>query len=345
MPPASIVIVEDEVVVAMELESRLIDLGYRVSGTAGTGTEALELTKRTMPDLVLMDVRLSGDMDGIEAARAIRDRHNIPVVYVTAHADDETLQRAKLTFPFGYIVKPFSEQDLRAAIEVALFKHEQDSKVKEASEFFATTLDILGGAVILTDEDGVIRSMSPVAETLTGWTGSEAVGKHLAQVYILRDQETGKIVDNPLSIMHLKSEYVPTSSKYVLISKNGTPIPIVNTIIGIRESESQFNGVIVVFQDSSQMVMPEQFWNSYAANLHLSGLLLCSQGHFLRAESCFKRALVIWETSLGNQHPRVSSVLEGLAEVCEKTGRPEEARELQAKAAAIRAGVPLSSST
>ena len=344
MSPAKIAIVEDEVVVAMELESRLIDLGYRVAGTAVTGTEALELIARTKPDLVLMDVKLPGGMDGIEAAQEVRDRYHLPVVYVTAHADEETLQRAKLTSPLGYIVKPFSEQDLRAAIEVALYKHDQDSKVKEASECFSTTLDILGGAVILTDEEGVIRSMSRVAETLTGWKKSEAVGRHVAHVYVLRDQDTGSIVENPLSIMHLRSDYVPTSSKYVLISKNGTPIPIVNTVIGIQGADSQTNGVIVAFQDSSQMVMPEQFWNSYAANLHLSGLLLSSQGHYVRAESCFKRALVIWERNLGTDHPKASRVLEAIAEVCEKTGRLDEARELHAKAAAIRAGVPVSSS-
>jgi PAS domain S-box-containing protein len=345
MPPAKIMVVEDEVVVAMELQSGLNALGYTVTGIVSSGEEALDLAEKSAPDLVLMDVKLPGTIDGIETALTIRERYNIPVVYVTAHADEETLQRAKLTFPLGYIVKPFSESDLRASIEVALYKHDEDTKVKEASQFFSTTLDILGGAVILTDGDGIIKSMSPVAETLTGWNASEAVGRNLAEVYMLRDEETGKIIDDPLSIMHLKSKYVPTSSKYVLISRNKTPIPVVNTVIGIRDSEARVNGVIVAFQDSSQMVMPEQFWNSYAANLHLSGLLLCSQGHYLRAESCFKRALLIWERNLGSAHPRVFQALEGLAEVCEMTGRPDEAKELQAKAAAIRAGVPLSSSS
>lgn len=343
MAPAKILIVEDEVVVAMELQGILSAIGYTVAGAVRSGEEAIETVRQTNPDLVLMDVRLVGEMDGIEAARVIRERFNIPVIYVTAHADEETVQRAKRTLPLGFIVKPFTQSDLRAGIEVALFKHEQDTQVREASECLATTLGVLGGAVILADADGVVRNMSSVAETLTGWKAKEAIGRQLAEVYVLRDEDTGEIVRNPLSLMHLKSEYVPTSSKYVLISRNATPIPIVNTITGISDSEGRMTEVIVAFQDSSQMVMPEQFWNSYASNLHLSGLLLNAQGHHSRAESCFKRALLIWERNLGSEHPKVSRALEGLAEVCERTGRLGEAKELQAKAAAIRAGVPLSS--
>jgi len=343
MPPAKIMVVEDEIVVAMELQTRLIALGYRVTGIVASGEDAVDLAEKTIPDLVLMDVKLAGEIDGIDAARDIRERHNIPVVYVTAHADHDTLQRAKLTYPLGYIVKPFSDSDLRASIEVALSKHEEDTKLREDSERFSTTLDILGGAVILADGDGMIRSMSPVAETLTGWACADAIGRHLAEVYVVRDEETGQIVEDPLSLMHLKSEFVPASSKYVLISRNGTAIPVVNTLIGIRDSGSRIGGVIVAFQDSSQMVMPQQFWNSYAANLQLSGILLCAQGYYMRAESCFKRALLIWERNLGKEHPKVARVLEGLADVCQMTGRQDEAKVLLAKAAAIRAGVPVSS--
>ncbi|MDQ7783758.1 MAG: response regulator [Desulfomonilaceae bacterium] len=345
MPPAKIMVVEDEIVVAMELQTRLIDLGYMVSGIAAGAEEAVELAAKTLPDLVLMDVKLTGEMDGIDAARDIREHHNIPVVYLTAHADARTLQRAKLTYPLGYIVKPFSEEDLRASIEVALFRHGEETRLREDSEFFAATLDILGGAVILADGDGIIRSMSPVAESLTGWTRAEAIGKHLSEVYVLRDEETGRIVEDPLSIMHLKSEFVPVSSKYVLISRNAVPIPVVNTLMGTRDSGGRISGIIAAFQDSSQMIMPEQFWSSYAANLQLSGILLRAQGHYSRAESCFRRALLIWERNLGKDHPKVARALEALAEVCQMSGRREEARELQTKAAAIRAGVPESSSS
>ncbi|MFH1115584.1 MAG: response regulator [Pseudomonadota bacterium] len=340
MPPAKIMVVEDEIVVAMELQSRLIALGYTVAGMVSGGEDAMDLAEKTMPDLVLMDVKLAGDVDGVETARILRKRHNIPVVYVTAHADDDTLQRAKHTYPLGYIVKPFSDSDLRAAIEVALFKHGEDTKVRKDSEVLSATLDVLGGAVIIADGEGVVTSMSPVAETLTGWDAADAFGKRLAEVYVLRDEETGKIVEDPLSMMHLKSEFVPISSKYVLISRNCTAVPVVSTLIGIRDSGSRVTSVIVAFQDSSQMVMPEQFWNSFAANLHLSGILLSAQGHYQRAESCFNRAMLIWERNLGKDHPKVARVLEGLAEVCQMTGRNDEAKELQAKAAAIRSGVP-----
>ena len=110
MPPAKIMVVEDEIVVAMELQSRLIALGYTVAGIVASGEEVMDLAEKTRPDLVLMDVKLAGEIDGIDAARNIRERHNIPVVYVTAHADNDTLKRAKLTYPLGYIVKPFSKK-------------------------------------------------------------------------------------------------------------------------------------------------------------------------------------------------------------------------------------------
>lgn len=148
---------------------------------------------------------------------------------------------------------------------------------------------------------------------------------------------------DPLSIMHLKSEIVPTATRYSLISRNGIPIPVVTAIVGVNDCGGDLDGMIVAFQDSSQMVMPEQFWNSYAANLHLSGLLPCNQGRYNQAEHCFKRALMIWERHLESDNPKLSRTLEGLAEVCKKTGRIDKAKEPRARAAALRAGVPFRS--
>jgi excisionase family DNA binding protein len=131
MRNAKMLVVEDERVVAMDIQRGLTNLGYPSPEIASTGREALEKANEIRPDLVLMDIRLKGDIDGIEAATRIRRRLNIPVVYLTAYADDTTLDRATRTQPYGYILKPFREKDLDTSIEVALYKHKQDTRTKE----------------------------------------------------------------------------------------------------------------------------------------------------------------------------------------------------------------------
>jgi CheY-like chemotaxis protein len=127
MPLAQILIAEDEMIVVMELQARLKDAGYAVAAVATSGKEAVEKALQTRPDLVLMDIRLKGEMNGIETARAIQAHLDIPVVYLTALADNDTLQRVKIRGPLYYVVKPFNEKDLLNAIEKALQEHKPPS--------------------------------------------------------------------------------------------------------------------------------------------------------------------------------------------------------------------------
>jgi len=123
MGPVQVLVVEDEAVVAIDIQSKLEDLGYSVIALIRSGEEAVQAACEMRPDLILMDIKLQGDMDGISAAACIQDRNPTPLVFMTAQGDKDTLHRAKMTEPLGYIIKPFDEQDLRAAIEVALNKH------------------------------------------------------------------------------------------------------------------------------------------------------------------------------------------------------------------------------
>ncbi|MEG4497735.1 response regulator [Microcoleus sp. F10-C6] len=132
MNPVKILVVEDEVIVAEDIAGRLKKLGYVVTATVYSGEEAIQKAIENPPDLVLMDIVLKGDMDGVTAAEKIRAHRNVPTVFLTAYADDKTLQRAKLTDPFGYIIKPFQQHDLRVAIEIALHRHEIETKMREA---------------------------------------------------------------------------------------------------------------------------------------------------------------------------------------------------------------------
>jgi CheY-like chemotaxis protein len=131
MMTARILIVEDERVVAEDLSRTLVSLGYEIAGIAGSGEDAITFAEREKPDLILMDIMLSGKMDGISAAERIQTIRTTPIIYVTAYADDLLLARAKKTGPFGYIVKPFNEREIRSNIEIALYRHRLDGEIEK----------------------------------------------------------------------------------------------------------------------------------------------------------------------------------------------------------------------
>ncbi len=131
MNPIKILVVEDEVIVAQDIAGRLKKLGYQVIATVSSGEEAIEKINENLPNLVLMDIVLKGDMDGITAAEIIDSKMNVPIVFLTAYADRKTLERAKLTNPFGYLVKPLQQKDLRVAIEITLQQHEIEMKMQQ----------------------------------------------------------------------------------------------------------------------------------------------------------------------------------------------------------------------
>ncbi len=126
MEDVKILVVEDESIIALNIKKKLKSFGYTVPAIVSTGEEAIKMTEITFPDLILMDVMLKGDMDGVQAIEEIRKRFDIPVIYLTAYSDDEVLERAKLTQPYGYIVKPFKANDLHTNIEIALYKHKME---------------------------------------------------------------------------------------------------------------------------------------------------------------------------------------------------------------------------
>jgi len=137
-----ILIVEDEVLVATDIEESLESLGYQIQEAVVTGPEAIAEVERNLPDLILMDINLKGKMTGIEAATMISQNHNVPIIYLTANADMSTINKAKVALPYGYIIKPFTDKDLQTNIEIALYKFENDMKLKIESEQFNTFFDL-----------------------------------------------------------------------------------------------------------------------------------------------------------------------------------------------------------
>ena len=136
---AKILVVEDESIVAMDIQSRLQRLGYEVPEVAASGEDALELATEIHPDLVLMDIMLQGDMDGVETAKILYERFGIPAIFLTAYSSESTVQEAMTAHPFGYILKPFNSQDLHRTIEIALYKHQTEKKLREREETLAAT--------------------------------------------------------------------------------------------------------------------------------------------------------------------------------------------------------------
>ncbi|MHC1742546.1 MAG: response regulator [Syntrophobacteraceae bacterium] len=136
MSAVRILVVEDEAIVAMEIEQRLAFMGYQSAGTSMSGDEAVALTGQLRPDLVLMDIRLQGDMDGIQAAGEILSRFRVPVIFLTAYSEDATLERAKLAEPYGYIIKPFNDRELRSSIEIALYKHAAEQEILRMNRLY-----------------------------------------------------------------------------------------------------------------------------------------------------------------------------------------------------------------
>jgi CheY-like chemotaxis protein len=205
----SVLVVEDESLIALDLQHRLMALGYRVPGIAATADDAVELAAAYMPDLILMDIRLRGPRDGISAAGEIRARLDIPVVFLTAHADMETLQRARQTDPFGYIVKPFGSTDLRAQIEIARNKHQTERKIRRSEAWLAAALTSVGEAVIIAGFDGVVEGMNPLAERLTGWREAQAKGRDVTDVFVVVDAETNRPVVHPCKLLRSSPAFQP----------------------------------------------------------------------------------------------------------------------------------------
>jgi two-component system, LytTR family, response regulator LytT len=141
MSKTNILIVEDESIVAKDIQHSLKKLGYTVVGMCSTGEDAIRTAEEVKPDLVLMDIMLKGDMSGIEAAGQIREKLNIPVIYLTAYADESTLSKAKVSEPYGYIIKPFKEIDLHTSIEMAIYKHEKETDVKKERDFLYSIVE------------------------------------------------------------------------------------------------------------------------------------------------------------------------------------------------------------
>jgi len=261
-------IVEDEALIAEELRDRLTALGADIVGMVDSADTAVETTARLRPDLVLMDIRLRGPVDGIEAALTIRRESDLPVVFLTAHADRGTLERAKHAGPFGYIVKPLQGRDLQVAIEMAINRHRLEQRLRESERRYAQTLASIGDSVLTTDPQERITFMNPAAEVLTGWTLSEARGRSINDVLPLSADSQGT---RPVSPIHealgLRRAVRFDTTELYLSTRDGAHIPVADCATPIADGERVTGAVIALqdarsrrqAQDAQQRTQQEQF--------------------------------------------------------------------------------------
>ncbi len=262
-----IVIVEDEGLVARDVENMARNVGYKVCGIANTADEAVEMAGRFRPDLVLMDVVIKGTLDGIAAAEKIWESFRVPVIYVTAYADELTIERATITELFGYILKPFDERELKIAVEMAFYKSRMAMKLREREEWLSAVLKSIGDGVIATSQDGLITFMNPLAEKLTGWRYDEALRRPLAEVFKAVEFARGAGAASEPSVEPLDGK-VSVHRERILCARDGQAFPIEETVMPLNASQGNPSGHVLIFRDISFRKQAEQALKESWENLH-----------------------------------------------------------------------------
>jgi diguanylate cyclase (GGDEF)-like protein/PAS domain S-box-containing protein len=251
--PSSILVVEDEVLVARDIKSRLIRMGYEVLDTARKGSEAIDKSLALKPDLILMDIHLADEIDGIEAAVRIRQTLEVPVIFCTAYADEETLERAKISTPYGYVLKPFDNRELEINIEIALYKHNIEIDLNNTRKRLDATLTSISDGVIATDLAGQICLINPMAERITGWCQHTAMNQNLGRVMPLQAFEgAGRVVDTE----NIASEEPISELRQVMLATNDQQVPIEVSTNVIKSASEEL--VVITFRDISKQIHYEQ---------------------------------------------------------------------------------------
>jgi PAS domain S-box-containing protein len=250
--PARILIVEDERVTAEDLSDTLTDLGYCVTAAVASGADAIAQAELDPPDIALMDIRIQGEMDGIAVALVLRERFNIPVIYLTAHADSPTVGRAKDAGPLGYITKPFQGAALHASIEIALHRHGQEQKARKQEELLSSTLRAISEGVISMDRQECITFFNPAAEAWTGRNVGEALGRRMAEIFQAVAKPGGPCVPTAWQQVLSDGSLRDLPAGAALVSGQGERRPISGSVAPIRDHQGTVAGAVLVFGQANE---------------------------------------------------------------------------------------------
>lgn len=260
----SILIVEDSFIVAYHLKTTLENEGYQVIGNFDSGEAALAFIRETRPDLILMDIMLGGVIDGVETARIIRSDYNLPIIYITALTDRDTIQRAKITEPYGYLTKPFEDREIFTVIEMALYKHNIESRLKQSEERYFSTVRSISDAVIVLDQSFCVTYINPSAEALLGYVYSDVHQRPVFDIFKLQDSETGETVTNPLqcSLSQARLNTIPPG--LILVSRHGSERFIGDgSMSPVIDNKGNCTGLVLIFKDLTQKIEHEQLLRNF----------------------------------------------------------------------------------
>ncbi|MDZ8033466.1 MULTISPECIES: diguanylate cyclase domain-containing protein [unclassified Nostoc] len=252
-----ILIVEDEKNLASNIRKSLQKLGYLVSEITESGEEAIKKVAENHPHLVLIDICLAGEIDGFHVADIIQNHFHVPVVYLTEYSEYKRLHKNQLSEPFSYIAKPFIESDLHFVIEMTLYKHQSKKILYEEKQRLMAIINSMGCAVIVTYANGCIEMMNPIAELITGWKQSEALGKDLIEVVNLVNKDVGEKIENLATYVIEAGEIFNLPENCTLITKDGKEIAIGDNVAPIRDRDGNITGAVLVFQDITKRKQTE----------------------------------------------------------------------------------------
>jgi PAS domain S-box-containing protein len=244
-----VLLAEDEAVLSQAIRNGLTDAGYEVIASPDTGAGAVEAALRLRPDLILMDVGLKGDMDGIRASELINEKMRVPVVYLTGDSDHETLLRAKSASAYGYVLKPFRIRSLIVAIEVAVDRFEMERRLEDSQLTYATILGSIADGVMAVDTEGHVRFMNAVAERLTGWPTREAQREQLRTVLNIVDSGGDQAATELVTRVLIARTTLSFGRDAFVISREGTRVPIDGGVSCVVDSLGRVVGATIALRD------------------------------------------------------------------------------------------------
>ncbi len=247
---------EDEVIIANDLCRQLQERGYDPVASTRSGEEAIPLADRLRPDLVLMDVQLDGAIDGITAARVIRERFALPVVFLTAFCDRATLDRAKEAEPFGYLLKPFDERNLGPVIEMALVMHQMERRLSVSEAYSRAFAEAAHDAIIMMDETGAVTSWNPAATRMFGYTAAEMLGQDLLQLIVPERFRPAQAAALPRWQQTGEGAAMGQTVELFAVHRNGTEFPIELSLSGLQSGNQRF--AVGIIRDITQRKQTER---------------------------------------------------------------------------------------
>jgi PAS domain S-box-containing protein len=244
-----ILIIENNQIIAHDLQARLIDHGYQVIGICASGQEAIQSIQTLSPDIIIMNVHLQRGTDGIETGELVRSNHNLPVIYMTEFARQATLRQAKNTDPFGYIFIPFTDRQIFSTLDIAVLRIQFEKEIQEGQKWLTGLLNGIADGVIAINHQGLIRYINPVALALTGWEQKDATGRAVHDVLKLTNERTGALID--LSEYGNSMHNIEDSPAFeaMLIAQTGKETPIEVKVTKIADSNSPSRDMVIAIRD------------------------------------------------------------------------------------------------